>query len=651
MPDWSYQTVFRPILFRMSPMAARDVALGAMGRLSHLPLGPALIDFLGHTRPDRRLRHTVVGIDFATRIGLGACVDSQLLAPRALSRFGVGFLEIGPLTIQPVPGTGIDRDDGRETFRFHSLNENPGLDAVDRWLAGLENMPILVRLADSAVAAGTFERDATTIIERLGSRVTGIILDVSDLAANLDVVERLSRQARSFGRRLILLALPSNASDSVTQLIASQVAAGQVDGIYVDGKRREDSGWYSIGRPFYEETRQAVQRLRKALPPSAAIVATGGVHEPFQALDLVDAGCNLVCIDTGLVFSGPGLCKRINEAILYRHLIVEPDSSAVELPRLGKLSWFWTLLMGLGMLVGGLMALVIASTRVVMPYDEATSGLTRAAIAAINEHLLHFMRHDRVTLAGTMLSVSILYVALSLYGSRRGMHWAHVAMLASASAGFASFFLFLGFGYFDPFHAFVTAVLLQLLLLAAHCDVPRERHKSPPELTNDRAWRLSQWGQLIFIVHGAVLVVAGCVIAYIGITTVFVPEDLEFMHTSAASLTAVHPRLVPLVAHDRATFGGMLIACGVCVFLSSLWGFRRGQVWLWWALMTAGGVAYGATILVHWHVGYTSLKHLLPAFGGLSLLLTGGLLSWQHLRPVRLTPSQLRGRVQESPTK
>ena len=47
--------------------------------------------------------------------------------------------------------------------------------------------------------------------------------------------------------------------------------------------------------------------------------------------------------------------------------------------------------------------------------------------------------------------------------------------------------------------------------------------------------------------------------------------------------------------------------------------------------MTAGGAAYVATILVHWHVGYTSLKHLLPAFGGVALLLVGGLLSRQHL--------------------
>jgi hypothetical protein len=236
-----------------------------------------------------------------------------------------------------------------------------------------------------------------------------------------------------------------------------------------------------------------------------------------------------------------------------------------------------------------------------------------------------------VTLAGTMLSVGVLYLALSFYGSRLGMSWAHHAIVVSAFTGFLSFFLFLGFGYFDPFHAFVTAVLLQLLLLAVHADLPRYRNSAPPELTNDRSWQLGQWGQLLFIVHGAVLVVAGCVISAIGISSVFVPEDLEFMHTTADHLSGAHPQLVPLVAHDRATFGGMLIACGVCVLLSSLWGFRRGHAWQWWSLMIAGGTAYAATILVHWHVGYSSPKHLLPAFAGLGLLLAGGALSRRHL--------------------
>jgi hypothetical protein len=299
--------------------------------------------------------------------------------------------------------------------------------------------------------------------------------------------------------------------------------------------------------------------------------------------------------------------------------------------RLSRYAWYWTLLMGLGMLFGGFLALVIANTRVVMPYDEMISGLSRDQLVGINPRLLHFMAHDRVTLSGTMLSVGILYTLLSYFGSRRGMHWAHMAIVVSASAGFASFFLFLGFGYFDPFHAFVTAVLFQVLLLAVHCDLPAYRAEVPPELTNDRAWRLSQWGQLIFVLHGATIIAAGVVICGVGMTSVFVHEDLEFMGTSAEQLRTAHPALVPLVAHDRATWGGMLISVGVCVLLSSLWGFRRGNAWLWWGLVGAGMAAYAATIAIHWDVGYTSPHHLLPAYVGFAMLFLGAALCREHL--------------------
>jgi cupin 2 domain-containing protein len=53
--------------------------------------------------------------------------------------------------------------------------------------------------------------------------------------------------------------------------------------------------------------------------------------------------------------------------------------------------------------------------------------------------------------------------------------------------------------------------------------------------------------------------------------------------------------------------------------------------WLWTALLLAGTIAYTATILVHWTVGYHHLKHLLPAYGGLALLWLGSALSYRHL--------------------
>ena len=624
MPDWSYRTVFRPVLFRLPPALARDLTLGCMGTLAGMPWGPAVIDLMGHMQPDQRLQCTVGGMTFPTRVGLGACIDPYSRASRAFATFGIAFREIGPVSLQHQSGGTIDRDDAQETLRFQSPSDSPGLAAVIEQLEHLPSVPTFVRLTCPDHQAA--DTDVQEIVTRLGSRPAVYLLQTANPTQSVEHIKRLAEHARALGVRAILVAMAVPAAEDTIASIVSMTTARIIDGVYIDGTSCDSDGSRRVGRPASVETPPAVRMWRKKLPPGSMIVAEGGIHEPLQALELIDAGCDLVSVSSGLIFSGPGLIKRTNEALLH-HLAKPPE---IRLPPEG-LSWFWTCLMAIGMLIGGTLALIIATTRVVMPYDEAMAGLTRHEIGEINPQLLHFMAHDRVTLAGTMLAVGILYLALSLYGSRRGMHWARRTMIVSASTGFMSFFLFLGFGYFDPFHAFVTAVLFQLLIMAVHCGLPRYSNPVPPELTNDKAWLLNQWGQLLFVIHGAILLVAGCVIAWVGISTVFVPEDLEFMQTTADYLTAAHPRLVPLIAHDRATFGGMLIACGVCVLLSALWGFRRGHRWLWWALMSAGTVAYGATILIHWHVGYWSLAHLLPAFGGFTLLWLGGILSHPHL--------------------
>ena len=295
-------------------------------------------------------------------------------------------------------------------------------------------------------------------------------------------------------------------------------------------------------------------------------------------------------------------------------------------------TWFWTMLLGVGMLFGGLLALAIGATHVVLPYDEAFVGLSREQLAAVNPRLLPFMSHDRVSLAGTMIAVGVLYLQLSLFGVRRGLHWARVAILSSAFSGFVSFFLFLGFGYFEPFHAFVTAILFQFLLLALYSNPGPYRAAVPILPTNvDWRWRCNRWGQFVFVIHGATLLGAGLTISFLGITQVFVHSDLEFMQTTKQELALVSPRLMPMIAHDRATFGGMLIATGIAVLLPALWGFRKGDAWLWWALLGGGVPGYSAAIGVHFAVGYTDLGHLLPAMSGATALAVGLALSYPYL--------------------
>jgi hypothetical protein len=320
--------------------------------------------------------------------------------------------------------------------------------------------------------------------------------------------------------------------------------------------------------------------------------------------------------------------KRINDCLLFEAVGDAPPSPPERAP---ALTWFWTTLMGAGMLIGGVLAFALAATKVVLPYDESFLGMPRAALPSINPHLLAFMAHDRTTLAGVMIAIGLLYVALSVFGIRRGLHWARQTVFFSAFTGFLTFFLFLGFGYLDPFHSFVTVALLQLLLFGVHARLGTYTPPVPPETRGNFAWRLGLWGQLLLVIHGFALLAAGAAISAIGVTHVFVHEDLEFMRTTADALATADPRLVPLVAHDRATLGGMLLAAGWVFLLPSLWGFRRGSAWLWWSLLVGGVIAYATAIGVHYAVGYLSVKHLLPAFGGLGLMLVGLALAYPFL--------------------
>lgn len=279
------------------------------------------------------------------------------------------------------------------------------------------------------------------------------------------------------------------------------------------------------------------------------------------------------------------------------------------------LDWVWIALLGVGMLLGGILAWIVAATRVVLPYDEAFVGLSRAEILAVNDRLLAFLAHDRVTLAGTMIAIGVLYAGLALAPLRRGERWARRVMLISGAFGFASFFLFLGFGYFDPLHALVTVLLLPFFLLGLLG--PR----APATTVPRRPWRRHgwPWGQFLFLAVGAGLLLGGVSLAAIGVTVVFVPEDLAFMGTTRAALDAASPLLVPLIAHDRAGLGGALICNGLGVMLATRWGYRRGARWLWWTLCLSGVPGFVAALGTHLAVGYTDLWHLAPALTGASL--------------------------------
>jgi hypothetical protein len=96
---------------------------------------------------------------------------------------------------------------------------------------------------------------------------------------------------------------------------------------------------------------------------------------------------------------------------------------------------------------------------------------------------------------------------------------------------------------------------------------------------------------------------------------------LTFMGIEKSQFDAINPRLVPLIAHDRAGFGGATTTAGLLTF-ASVW-FASPTRALWQALLLGGLAGWTAAIGVHPVIGYTEPMHLAPAVLGALLFFTG----------------------------
>jgi len=608
MPDWFYCTVSRPLLFLLPAKTARDVTLSAMGSLSRLPLGEQLISFLGHMDPDPRLKQVRDGISFSSPVGLSAWLDDEGQAIGAFKRFGAGFIEIGPIGVLPSNGCRVERDAIRRAIGKSAetvLNATTARQRVN--LAG--HAPVIAWLA--------YDSEISQTALALAARVSAFSVafpanqtEMGQLGDVLQIVQKLMRPV------YLRVSMDTNLDDA-----ANAVKEMGLAGAFVDGRSWGKNDLRFTGEYAHEQICLQIKVLRTAFGKDKTIIASGGIHSPAQANACLQAGATLLALDSGLVYAGPGLIKRINESLLAD--MPEPldhDVADERTPSFLRRSWFWMFLMGLGLSIGGILAFGIALTSVILPYDEAYIGLTRLQLEGINPHVIGFLTHDRVTLAGTMLSCGLLYMMLAWNAVRLGSHPAWVAITLSALSGFAGFFLFLGFGYLDPLHAFAATILFQFLALGLFAKLGIAKHVPALDFCNDTARILGLWGQFLFILQGAALILAGLVISGIGATFVFVPQDLAFLQNTPAGLAhAINPKIISLIAHDRATMGAMLVANGWLYLLVPLWMFRTGARWQWVSLALAGFIGYGAAIAIHVDVSYLDIFHLAPAFAGLAL--------------------------------
>ena len=286
----------------------------------------------------------------------------------------------------------------------------------------------------------------------------------------------------------------------------------------------------------------------------------------------------------------------------------------------------------LGLLAAGLFAWFLAMTDQLLPHDLAWLTISERELRSIADgRLVHFMSHDRAAFGGTLIAIGVLYLWLIRFPLAEGAAWAWWLLLIGGTLGFVTFLSYLGTGYLDSWHGLATLVLLPPFAMGLARSRPRG--PSPAAIRTlltpgerPPLWSRGCLGRSCLILTAIGMLVAGLVIVTIGTLVVFVPQDLAFIGLDRAALDLVDPRLVPLIAHDRAGFGGGLATTGLTV-LGCVWCGQPSRA-RWEALLIAGVAGFGAAVGVHGLIGYLDLSHVGPAILGAGLFVVGMLLSW-----------------------
>lgn len=289
---------------------------------------------------------------------------------------------------------------------------------------------------------------------------------------------------------------------------------------------------------------------------------------------------------------------------------------------------------GLGLILAGCFGLFLAISGEFLPHDERFLGMTAKDLCAMHGcRVVHFMIHDRASLGGALVGLGLLYLWLVASPLRQNQAWSWWVLLITGLVGAASFFGYLAYGYLDYWHAAASTVLLggqaiglvrvwRMLPGRKGIDCLLKSCYHPPLASP------AGLGRACLLVTACGMTAGGLVILVAGMTCVFVPQDIKYLGVSVAELNGLNPRLVPLIAHDRAGFGGVVCCVGLAMFLC-LWCGTPSRA-LWEVLLLVGVVGFGTAITVHPAIGYDDPVHLGPAVAGAAAYLAGLSLSFRR---------------------
>ncbi len=338
-----FRFISRPLLAIQDSEKAHGRSLLMLRILSSNPLTRFMLRTL--YKPNNSLPIQRFGIDFEHPFGIAAGMDKRAEALRGWESIGLGFSEIGGVTMLEQEGNPKPRmfRHGRDKALVNRMGfNNPGSEKVALRLKKARKhnrlIPVWANLGKSKLTPLSEAKDDYAMtLRRLWCDVDLFVINVSspntpglrDLQHG-DFLSGIIQKCMSENQKSsdmyggnakpILIKIAPDLSTPELEKILDVALGENVDGIVatnttlqrpndVDKPYRETGG--CSGLPLTSRSTELIHQIYKYTNGKLPIVGVGGIMSSDDAWEKVINGASLLQAYAGFVFEGPGLTKEI----------------------------------------------------------------------------------------------------------------------------------------------------------------------------------------------------------------------------------------------------------------------------------------------------------------------------------------------------
>ena len=338
-----YRSLVRPILFRLPPETAHELALHSLSLL------PEKFFTRRFNYPSLHIER--FGLSFPNPLGLAAGFDKNGVALNSLAALGFGHIEAGTVTYHPQPGNPRPRlfrlredqalinragfnNKGAAAFAHRVERHRPPCvlgvsigkskitpldNAVDDYLASFE---LVYRVADY-IAVNVSSPNTPQLRELQQSEQLTSLLSALQ-TRNRELQQRYQRQAPL----PLLVKLSPDLERRDLEMIVDVVTAQNIDGIIAtnttisrdnlrtDAARIKACGDGGLsGKPLRTRATKMIAELYELTSGRIPLIGVGGIFDAEDAWEKIAAGASLVQLYTGFIYQGLNVAHDINEGL------------------------------------------------------------------------------------------------------------------------------------------------------------------------------------------------------------------------------------------------------------------------------------------------------------------------------------------------